>query len=195
MANKNDFTNWAAIAAQNNLLFDNEKTSIPFTVQEVYEGTNRWATILKRGREHMELSFGLRPLSGNPSHIDVAKDAETIVPKLARQGRGKYFWRRVEVNAEIVINRNNSGVQLSLPPSFFVTLRSPDVLKSLLPLGLAVLGGIVSALAAQGFNEILRTTLKALAPAATIFLVVYLIAAALHWMGSRSDIKWVLGKE
>ena len=90
-AEKNDLDNWAAIAERNKLLFENETNSIPFTANEVYEGKNRWATILKRGPEHLELSLGLRSSFGNPGQIDVAKDAETIVPGLARNVRGKRF--------------------------------------------------------------------------------------------------------
>src|SRR5712692_1204189 len=193
-AEKNDLDNWAAIAERNKLLFENEKTSIPFTANEVYEGKNRWATILKRGPEHLELSLGLRSSFVNPGQIDVAKDAETIVPRLVKNARGARFWQRVDVTAEIMLNRNNSGIQLSMPPSFTETLVSAGVLKSLVPLGVAVLGGVISALAAQNFSEIIRPLLKSLLPAGLIFLCAYVIVALMHWTTSRSDIKWVLGK-
>jgi hypothetical protein len=192
-AAKNDLATWPAIAERNKLVFDNERGSIPFDANEVYEGQNRWATILKRGPEHLELSLGIRSVFRNPSQIDIAKDAETIVLKLAGNLR-KHLWQKVDVTTEIMINRNNSGIQLSMPPSFRETLFSTDVLKSLVPLGVAVLGGVVSALATQGFAEIIRPLLKALLPAVVIFLVAYLIVALLHWTTSRSDIKWVLGK-
>ncbi|SRR6266705_1086164 len=192
-AEKNDLPNWAAIAERNKLLFDNEKGSIPFKANEVYEGENRWATILRRGPEHLELSLGIRSPFTNPSQVDIAKDAETIVLTLSRNVR-RHFWQRVEVASEIMINRNNSGIQLLMPPSFRETLFSPDVLKSLVPLGVAVLGGVVSALAVQGFSEIIRPLLKTLLPAMVIVVVAYLVVAFMHWTTSRSELKWVLGK-
>ena len=85
------------------------------------------------------------------------------------------FWQRVDVTAEIMTNRNNSGIQLSLPPSFIETLVSADVLKSLVPLGVAVLGGVISALAALGFSEIIRPLIRSLVPAVLIFLCAYVI--------------------
>src|SRR5436190_7901680 len=98
----NQFANWADIGKRNSLLLNNE-TETPFTVTEVYEGTTRWATIFKRGAEHLELSLGLRPQKGNPGHTDVAKDVEKIVSRLGRNARRPWRVQKITLTSEIMI--------------------------------------------------------------------------------------------
>ena len=185
---------WEEIAKRNSLLLDKE-TSTPFTVTEVYEGETRWATILKRGPEHLELSLGLRISYGNPGHTDVAKDAETIVARLVKTARLRWIYQTITLTSEIMINRNNSGIQLSLPPSFREILVAPDVLKSLTAVGVAVVGGIVAALKSTGFSNVLATLESVWLPALITFILGYLVLAGMHWITTRRELKWVLGKE
>ncbi|MGQ0761179.1 MAG: hypothetical protein ACT4OT_04055 [Acidobacteriota bacterium] len=184
---------WEEIAKRNNLLLKGE-TGTPFTVSEVYEGTARWVTIFKRGSEHLELSIGLRPQKGNPGHSEVAKDAETIVPRLAKTARRRWLWQTMSMTSEIMINRNYSGIQLSMPPSFREVLITPDVLKSLSAIGVAVVGGVVTALKTTGFSNIVVTLRGVWLPALITFVLAYLVLALLHWSTTRRELKWVLGK-
>ena len=111
----NQFANWADIAKRNSLLL-NKETETPFTVTEVYEGTTRWATIFKRGAEHLELSLGLRPQKGNPGHTDVAKDVERIVARLAKSARRRWLFQTItpmrlaspKISSMSMPNRNSS---------------------------------------------------------------------------------------
>jgi hypothetical protein len=185
---------WIAIAKRNRLLLNNE-TETPFTVTEVYEGTTRWATIFKRGAEHLELSLGLRPQKGNPGHTDVAKDVEKIVSRLARSARRPWRVQKITLTSEIMINRNNSGIELSMPPSFREILVNPDVLKNLTAIAVAVVGGVVGALKTSGFSNIPSALQGVWLPALITFVLAYLVLVVMHWLSTRRELRWVLGKE
>jgi hypothetical protein len=192
----NQVGDWTGIAGRNKLLFEAEKGSVPFKANDVYEGEHRWAAVLARGQDYLEVSLGLRvdQFDNLPSQIDVAKDVERIVPKLIIGARGYRFWQRVEINSEIMLSRNKSNILLSMPPSFIKTLTSTDVLKSLVPLGVAIFGGLLAAKRPMKLTQFPSQLVEFWLPALITLLLAYVIVALLHWTSSRADVRWILGK-
>ena len=184
---------WSTIAESNKLIYDSERNQAPFQVSEVYEGEQRWATVLKHGTDQLELYLGLRIRTvGNiPSQREVADSVQHLIPRLAKQGRRR-FWQPVAISAELMVNRTGSDIRLTLAPSYAKTLVSGDVLKSFLPLGVASLGWLISALQTREIGNVAQARIIAF-PVLTFFIA-YLLVALLHWFSSKSDLKWVLGR-
>jgi hypothetical protein len=206
----NEFSNWQALAKANLLLFEDEEGQSPFKVQEVYKGEFRWVTILHPRPEFVELSLGMNVNEfGTPSHSDVANNVNSFVKTIKRELRGYKLWKNINVKAEIMLNRSNSGIKLSAPLTFREILFSFDVLKPLLPLFIAVVGGLISAIlsinkapesvnitANANISAITNTTFdfffKSLLPASIFLLFAYVVSIIITWKSSRNDLSWKL---
>jgi hypothetical protein len=192
-------SSWSEFARKHRLLQEGEE--IPFKIDEFYANQFHWASILKvvssDKEAELHISMGLCVDEfGNPiSPVDVTGRVEKKALEIMRHARGWMFWKRENLTSRLMINRDNSGIKLKTPPNFPKCFTQPTVLAALFPLGVTLIGGMITGAESSNLATLFSKLTSYLASAGLTILVAYLLIASLYWLTSRSEIAWVLAKE
>lgn len=176
---------WKRFSKENSLAINGE----PFDCNRFCENGTRWAAILIRGGDCIDIYMGLCKKKNGPpiKKMDLAQNLRFALTDLPKQAsKSRLFWS-LSQSAFIMDNRNDeSGIVLKVPLTVREIFFHANVLAALAPFLTSLIQNILNGV--TDVNNIV-TSLFAGVPVAIVF---YAIVVVINWFTTQSNPYWFL---